>query len=380
MAYREFDGKTEAEAVEKACIELGIPRKSLRYDVLSHGSTGIFGLAKVRKAKIRVKTDDEPAPRPAAKAEPSSAASSSAEASEEAKPVAPEQKGRRGQKPKPPKAASGKGRADKASMEPWPEKTSSPSKKEEPSQEPEKAEKARPSRSSRKRKRDSAAKKAAEAGVSTSEAISASPASRQQKKQRAPAPDSPDAAKSGAAPKASSDDQDFPGESQTPLDPLVLEQVLGHAGEIMTRLSQALMDEPSVSTSHVSGHEILVRVDGPDAANLIGRKGQTLDAVQHVLEAMLNKDRRPKIRIRVDAGDYLARREENLVKLALRLGEKVKKSGRAASFSPMPANERRIIHLALKDDPLLRTQSKGSGELRKLIIGPRKTEEPKADA
>lgn len=364
MAYREFDGRTEAEAVEKACIELGVPRKSLRYDVLSHGSTGVFGVVKVRSARIRVKIDDEPAPRPAAKAEPSPDAPS--DASGEAVAEAAAQKGGRGQKSRTQKASSGK--SAKPSMEPWPEKTSSPQKKDEAPKEQEKSEKpekSRPSRSSRKRKRDSA-KKAAEAGASPIEPSG-------------PGHSSENAPKSVSASRPSADDFEFSGESQASLDPEVLAQALVQAEEVMSRLSMALMDEPSVSASHVSGPEILLRVEGSDAANLIGRKGQTLDAVQHVIEAVLNKDRKPKLRIKVDAGDYLARREENLVKLAMRLGEKVKKSGRAASFSPMPASERRIIHLALKDDPLLRTQSKGSGELRKLVIVPRKTEEPKAD-
>lgn len=365
MAYREFEGRIEAEAVEKACIELGIPRKSLRYDVLSHGSTGVFGVVKVRNARIRVKIDDEPAPRQPAKAEPAQEAP--AEPSGEARAEPAGQKGRRGQKPRTQKAPSAK--SDKPSMEPWPEKTSSPQKKEDAPKEQEKSEKpekSRPSRSSRKRKRDSAAKKAAETGASPNEPVESENSSEKSQK-------------SDPVSRASADDFEFSGESQAPLDPEVLAQALVQAEEVMSRLSRALMDEPSVSASHVSGPEILLRVEGSDAANLIGRKGQTLDAVQHVLEAVLNKDRRPKLRIKVDAGDYLARREENLVKLALRLGEKVKKSGRSASFSPMPASERRIIHLALKDDPLLRTQSKGSGELRKLVIVPRKTEEPKAD-
>lgn len=373
MAYREFDGRTEAEAVEKACIELGIPKKGLRYDVLSHGSTGVFGLVKVRKAKIRVKIEDEPARPP--KAEPA-ASQDSPETAEtgpalQAEPAEKPKSGR-AKKSKTQKAAA-KGKAEKSTPELWPEKSSAPKNTDETPAAPEKSgksEKSRSSRSGRKKKKEAAAKSSGETAADAAEpAPSGSRGGKQSKGGSAAGQGTPQ--QPGKA---------QPEEQPAVIDPAVMEQAVAQAGEIMARLSQALMDEPRVQASHLSGPEILIKVDGSDAANLIGRKGQTLDAVQHITESILNKERKPKLRIRVDAGDYLAKREENLVKVALRLAEKVKKSGRSASFSPMPANERRIIHLALKDDPLLRTQSKGSGELRKLVIMLRKQADSKADS
>ncbi|MEW6115147.1 MAG: RNA-binding cell elongation regulator Jag/EloR [Thermodesulfobacteriota bacterium] len=364
MAYREFDGRTEAEAVELACIELGIPKKSLRYDVLSHGSTGVFGIIKARKASIRVKIDDDPParPKPSADAVNMDEPSGTVEIVSSKKPEpASQPKAGKGKKSRSQKSA--KDRAEKPTQTPWPEKTSAlkaadSTAPEEKSGTPEKS---RSTRAGRRKKKEAALKsKAGETGDKQN-----SPASGKDETSEGIADIHPDPS--------------IAEETQGPIDPAVIEQAIAHAHEIMVRLSDVLMDSPSVSASHISGPELLIRVDGSDAANLIGRKGQTLDAVQHIIESILNKDRKPKLKIRVDAGDYLAKREENLIKLALRLAEKVKKSGRVASFSPMPANERRIIHLALKEDPLIRTQSKGSGELRKLIIMTRKSPEIKSD-
>ena len=385
MAYREFEGKSEAEAVEKACIELGVPQKSLRYDVLSHGSTGIFGIVKVRNAKIRVKVDEAPAGRKAPAGEKPVDVAESAPAQDAAEKSGGEKRGRRrGKKTQAPqeeaqapekaaekspgKSSRGGRSSGRGAKEPKEKAPAAPEERPavdagaaEPTQSPSAwpTRKSRSSRSRRKRKEGAGAK-----GSDSQPAPDLDAASL---------PDSPE-----GAPARSVDSVERREEASIEMDPEALAAASEQAREILARLARSLMDAPLVSVEASPDGDILLKADGPDAANLIGRKGQTLDAVQHLLETIVNRERKPRVRIRVDAGDYLARREENLVKLAQRLGDKVKKSGRPASFSPMPAYERRIIHLALKDDPGLRTQSKGSGELRKLIIMPRK--EPQGEA
>jgi spoIIIJ-associated protein len=117
---------------------------------------------------------------------------------------------------------------------------------------------------------------------------------------------------------------------------------------------------------------ILLNIKGDGSGLLIGRKGQTLDALEYLINKIVHKDAEDKKRIVVDTENYRSRREESLVRLAQRLGEKAKRLGRPVTISPMSAHDRRIIHLALQDDKILRTRSSGTGLYRKIIISPEK--------
>jgi spoIIIJ-associated protein len=105
---------------------------------------------------------------------------------------------------------------------------------------------------------------------------------------------------------------------------------------------------------------------------LIGRKGETLDALEYLINKIVHKGAEDKKRIVLDTENYRSRREESLVNLAHRLADKAKKMGRPVTISPMNAHDRRIIHLALQDDKILRTRSTGTGLYRKVVISPEK--------
>jgi spoIIIJ-associated protein len=115
-----------------------------------------------------------------------------------------------------------------------------------------------------------------------------------------------------------------------------------------------------------------LNIRGEEGGLLIGRKGQTLDALEYLVNKMVHKSREGKKRIVVDTENYRTRREESLVKLARRLAEKARQTGRPVTISPLNAHDRRIVHLALKDDRSLRTRSAGAGLYRKVIISPEK--------
>ena len=117
---------------------------------------------------------------------------------------------------------------------------------------------------------------------------------------------------------------------------------------------------------------ILLNIQGDGSGLLIGRKGQTLDAMEYLINKIVHKDAEDKKRIVVDTENYRFRREDSLVKLAQRLGEKAKRLGRPVTISPMSAHDRRIVHLALEEDKALRTWSTGTGLYRKVIISPEK--------
>ncbi|MBW2336576.1 MAG: KH domain-containing protein, partial [Deltaproteobacteria bacterium] len=120
-----------------------------------------------------------------------------------------------------------------------------------------------------------------------------------------------------------------------------------------------------------------LNVAGGNAGVLIGKKGQTLEAIQSLVDKIVNKhnNHNDKIRVQVDVEGYLATRELNLEKLAMRLADKSKRMRKPISLGQLNGYDRRIVHLALKDDPDVQTKSRGEGYMRKLVIFPKKNSE-----
>ena len=116
---------------------------------------------------------------------------------------------------------------------------------------------------------------------------------------------------------------------------------------------------------------IRLNVVGDDLGMLIGRHGQTLASVQYLVRLMVNQRIHRWIPLIVDVNDYREERAERLQRLALRLAEQVVSSGRGVALEPMPAADRRQIHLALRDHPQVYTQSVGEGDRRKVQILPK---------
>jgi len=123
---------------------------------------------------------------------------------------------------------------------------------------------------------------------------------------------------------------------------------------------------------------ILFNIEGGNAGVLIGKRGQTLEAIQYLVEKIVNRQSDKRIRIQVDVEGYLSDRRENLRNLARKLSEKAKSTGKPATIGQMNAHDRRIIHLTLKNDQGVRTQSIGDGFYRKLVIFPKKRRKKQA--
>ena len=120
---------------------------------------------------------------------------------------------------------------------------------------------------------------------------------------------------------------------------------------------------------------IHLKADSSQGALLIGRHGQTIDALQYIVNRIVNKDAEDKIRVIVDTEDYREKRREKIRRLAHRLADKVKNTGQAVTVAPMNAHDRRIIHLALQNDTDVTTVSHGEGIFRKVKIYPKKAQE-----
>jgi spoIIIJ-associated protein len=113
-------------------------------------------------------------------------------------------------------------------------------------------------------------------------------------------------------------------------------------------------------------------VEGEGTGILIGKKGNTLDAIQYIVNKVVTKNSSKKIKVHIDTGNYRQRHNQSLVDLALRLGEKAKKTGKPITISPMNPADRRVVHIALQNDRALKTKSKGEGLLKKIVILPQR--------
>ena len=113
-------------------------------------------------------------------------------------------------------------------------------------------------------------------------------------------------------------------------------------------------------------------VDEEEQGLLIGRRGETLSALQYVLNLIVNHQTRSHSVFGVDVEGYRRRRETALGELARRVADRVRQNGQAMTLEPMPPAERRIVHLALSDDPDVETISIGEGEARKVAITPKR--------
>ena len=111
-----------------------------------------------------------------------------------------------------------------------------------------------------------------------------------------------------------------------------------------------------------------IDVEGPEMGILIGKRGQTLDALQYLISLAVNKKSDSYIRVKLDTENYRARRKETLENLAKNIAFKVKRTKRSFALEPMNPYERRIIHATLQNDKYVSTRSEGEEPYRKVIV------------
>ena len=129
--------------------------------------------------------------------------------------------------------------------------------------------------------------------------------------------------------------------------------------------------EPETAADGLGRATAVLDVEGEDLGLLIGRRGTTLAALQYFVNVLVTRKLESRVLVTVDVEHYHRRREETLQGLARRMADRVRHSRRPITLEPMPAGERRIIHLTLADDPSVMTASTGFGEGRKIVIKPR---------
>jgi len=307
----EFTGKNVNSAIEAACRQLDIPQKELKYSVISSGTTGIFGIVGRKDARIRVTV-------PAKKTQ---------EEKEGILSIVDEAFGQNKPKPKPKQAA------------PAPKK---PAPKPRPVKE-----------------------KEAKATPNVQEKPPATPDS-------APEPEEEDTGRWDArpAPRPERPNAEEPAKEELPPVP-VSQEAIDLGVEAVQRMADLITEDAHVEAI-TEENTLTLQINGGNTGILIGRKGQTLDAMQFLTDKIINRQSESRVRVRVDIEGYMETRKANLKHLALKMAEKAKKTGRPATINQMSAQDRRIVHLALKEDAQVRTQSMGDGYYRRLVIFPKK--------
>jgi spoIIIJ-associated protein len=152
--------------------------------------------------------------------------------------------------------------------------------------------------------------------------------------------------------------------------------LLDRTESIISKMLHLLNLEAQVSAHYAENdrddrRNILVDVRGNDLSILIGRRSETLSAFQYVASLIIGKETGQFVQLTVDVEGYRNRREKQLIQMAKRMADQVAKSGRRQTLEPMPSAERRIIHIALRDHPAVKTESTGDEPYRKVTIIPK---------
>ena len=129
--------------------------------------------------------------------------------------------------------------------------------------------------------------------------------------------------------------------------------------------------DTTVNAEQTDG-KIILNIEGDTSGLLIGRKGKTLDALQYIVNKIVNKAMEKRMYIVVDSENYRERRKESLTQMAFKMGEKAKRIKKSVTTNLLNPHDRRIVHLALKEDEGLDTRSRGEGLLKKVIIIPKR--------
>jgi len=261
-SYQEFEGKDVDDAVQRAGKKLKKGPNELKYDVISYGSTGIFGLVGTKKARIRVAVSEKQ------------------------------------------QSPTGSG----------------------------------------------ATETAIETGTETATATGTEIGTETEAEAVAEAV-TPEPAKA-------------PNEEE-------VKAAIAAGREALQKIVDQITAGAAITLEEQEGR-IKFNIQGEDAAILIGKRGQTLEAIQYIIEKIVNRQHPDRIRVRVDIEGYMENKKNSLKQLAARMAKKAKQTGKPASVGQMNAHDRRIVHLALKNDDGVRTQSMGDGLYRKLVIFPKK--------
>ena len=330
MRTYESSAKTIEEAISAGLEALGASISDVTVDIIDEGSKGLFGLFGSRQAKVRLTMKET---------EEDILASLSEDKPAEKKPEKP------ARKPEAPKAAEAR------PAEPKVEKSEKPAR-------PEKAEKTeKPVRPEKKAESDTPRPPKQP---------------RQPKQPKAEKPEKPEQEKKPLPPKAPAKPIEKPVVTMLENDQVAPDSAAGKAQSFLKELTHLMGVEVDVAVGNDAEGNVFVKMTGDTLGILIGRRGETLDALQYLTSLKINRGQENYTRVTLDTENYRAKREDTLVRLANRMANRAVKTGRKVSLEPMNPYERRIIHSALQGNEAVDTHSEGEEPNRHVVITLRK--------
>ena len=357
MRSQEFTGKTTQEAIDAGLAALGVTIADVHVDVIQEGAKGLFGLFGSKPACVRLtvmeeeKEDDhglgdllssfslnEPRKKPAQK------------------PAAP----------KPEKKPEAKKPAEKK-----------PEVKAEVRSEAKaevKTEAAPKAEAKAEAKPEVKAEVKAEAKPESKTETKAETAPKQpkpprEKKPRAPKAEKPAKAEKQAEPREYA--PMVPAKTFSPTEPPVMhpeDTPAGRAQRFLMDVTSLMNVKVDVYVDDTAEDGLYIHMIGDTLGILIGRRGDTLDALQYLTSLQVNKGREGYIRVTLDTENYRAKREDSLRRLAQRMANRAQKTGRKVVLEPMNPYERRVLHTALQNHPAVTTHSEGEEPNRRVVI------------
>ena len=345
----EISARTQEEAIASGLEQLGASISEVTIDILQEGSKGLFGLFGSRLAKVRLTMKEDADTLGEAQRIVSDMFRSSEEKPQPRKERAPKE-----DKP----AVTEEAKEPKAPREP-----KEPKETREPKEPREKPVKKEP----KPQKNADAPKKAPVNNENKAEP----------KKEKKPAQKAkPAAAKARQERKAAAREEDAEpkNEKKTVQSPEEIERSIALTKDYLTELTKLMGVEVTIDVSADEEGTVKADMEGDALGILIGRRGETLDALQYLTSLWVNKDRDQYTRVTLDSEHYRAKREEALIRLANRMATRVQKTGRRVSMEAMNPYERRIMHSALQSNEAVYTHSEGEGLNRHVVISPRKAD------
>lgn len=338
MTFREFTGKNVEEAIRAAMREYTADLSDLDIEILSQGSRGILGVGgeearilAAPKSAVDTGPSARPAPEPQRRAEPAAAP-----AADDA-PLAAEET----TQPDAETVGAPVGYGDTGADAPYAESSDAPPRRRNGS--------SRGGRGGAGRSRG---------GYGSDRADRPPRESREAREPREPRGDRPMR-------------EPAPFVSAKPLEELSDEEraVVEQARSVLEELLRLMGIAAEVEVA-LGAETAKLNVKGDELGILIGRRGEKLASLQHIVNLIVQRKEGHGLRIAVDVENYRGRREEQLREVAERAAKRVQQTGKIIQLEPMPAVERRIVHMALKENTKIRTQSVGVEPSRRIVILP----------
>ena len=363
MRSQEFTGKTTQEAIDAGLAAFGVTIADVHVDVLQEGAKGLFGLFGSKPARVRMTVMEEE--------REDDHGLSDLLGSFTLTEQAPQQK----KKPAAPKAevkAEAKAEAKAEVKAEAKAETKPETKKEAPKKEAPKAEKKAEKTEAKAEKKEAKAEvKAEKKAEDKQEAASEKRAEEKEKRERKPRPKKKPEHKAAVETERKDYQPMEPAKTFVPTEPPVMhaeDTIAGRAQRFLMEVTDRMGVKVDVYVDDSHEDNLYIHMVGDTLGILIGRRGETLDALQYLTSLQVNKGREGYIRVTLDTENYRAKREDSLRRLAQRMANRAQKTGRKVVLEPMNPYERRVLHTALQNHPAVTTHSEGEEPNRRVVI------------